>query len=65
MQQEKDTEGNTEQNDSSGFKSRAFKLMEERQERRRRRASLGRLIFYIVMLIGLIFLMFWFRGRGL
>jgi hypothetical protein len=58
-------EDNAKRDDVSGRKSRAFRMMEERLERRRRSASLGRLISYIIALILVILLILLFRSRGM
>ena len=65
MQEEKTNEDNIEENGTPGEKTRAFKAIEERLEKRRRRASVGRLIFYVVLLALVIILMLWFRSRGM
>ena len=46
-------------------KSRAFRAIEDRQEKRRRRASLGKLVSYIIALILVIILMLWLRRAGM
>ena len=45
--------------------SPAFSAIRDRQERRRRRASLGKLVSYIIALILVIILMLWLRRAGM
>jgi len=42
-------------------RSGAFEQLEERIEKRRRKASLGKLIFYIILLIAVIIAMYWLK----
>ena len=65
MQPERISRDDVEQDDPSDSKSRAFKTIEERLEKRRRRASLGKLISYIIALIGVILLMLWIKRAGM
>jgi predicted nucleic acid-binding Zn ribbon protein len=65
VQEEKANEDNLGKNGTPGEKSRSFKAIEERMEKRRRRASVGRLIFYVILLALVIILMLWFRSRGM
>jgi predicted nucleic acid-binding Zn ribbon protein len=65
VREEKANEDNIEENGAPGEKTRAFKAIEERLEKRRRRASVGRLIFYVILLALVIILMLWFRSRGM
>lgn|GEM_PF-2689927 len=50
-----------ERDDLSGKKSRASRILEQRLGKRRRRASLGKLISYIIVLIVVILLMLWLK----
>ena len=65
MQPERISRDDVEQGDPSDNKSRAFKTIEERLGKRRRRASLGKLISYIIALIGVILLMLWIKRAGM
>ena len=65
MQREKTSEDNAERDDLSEDRSPAFEMMEQRLEKMRRRASMGKLIFYIIALILVIFLILWFRSKGM
>ena len=68
MQREKigeDNEDNMERDEPSDSRSRAFRMIEERMQKRRQRASLGRLISYIIALIFVIFLMLWLRRAAM
>ena len=58
---EKNGSGNDELSDS---KSRVFKIMEQRLEKKRRRASRGKLISYIILLILVIILMILLKRYG-
>lgn len=58
-------EDNIEKESKPASKSRAFQQIEERLEKRRRRASISRLIFYIIALIAIIFLMIWLKRAGM
>ena len=53
-----------EQDSSSGTPSRAARILQERHERRHRKASVGKLISYIIALIAILLLMFWLK-RGI
>jgi len=44
-----------------GERLKSFQLISERNEKRRRKASISRLIFYIISLIAIILLWLWFR----
>jgi hypothetical protein len=46
------------------IKSRAFETMEERLARRRKKASVGKLIMYIITLIFVIILILWLKNFG-
>ena len=63
MEGEKINEDNEEHADSSDSPNRAARILQERMQNRHRRASLGKLISYIIALIGVILLMIWLR-RG-
>lgn len=65
MRREKTSEDNAERDDLSEDKSPAFEMMEQRLEKMRHRASMGKLIFYIIALILVIFLILWFRSKGM
>lgn len=64
MQQEDSGKGSSERDNLSEGKSRAFGIIEQRVEKRRRRASLGKLISYIIALILVILIMLWLRRMG-
>ena len=61
----KSKEDKTKQEDLSDNKSPAFRAIEQRIEKRHRRASLGKLISYIIALILVIILMLWLRRSGM
>ncbi|MBD3182074.1 hypothetical protein GF312_07270 [Candidatus Poribacteria bacterium] len=64
MEREKlDNKDNTESDNDE--KSRAFKILEQRMEKHRRKASTTKLITYIVALIMVIILMLWLRSKGM
>lgn len=64
MQRENIDESKMEHDEPSKSRSRASRIMQERLEKRRRRASRGKLISYIITLIAVILLMWWLRQRG-
>jgi hypothetical protein len=57
-------DNNDEQKDSSDSKPRAFETIEERLAKKRRKASLTKLIVYIVILIITLILMLSLRHRA-
>jgi hypothetical protein len=63
MQGDKVNEDSEEQPDVSDSPNRAARILQERMRRRHRRASIAKLISYIIALIGVLLLMFWLR-RG-
>lgn len=65
MQREETGKDSTERDKLPDSRSRAAKIMEDRMQKRRRRASLGRLISYIIALIVIILLMLWLRRAGM
>jgi hypothetical protein len=65
VRREKTSGDNAERDDLSEVKSPAFEMMEQRLEKMRRRASMSKLIFYIIALILVIFLILWFRSKGM
>ena len=58
-------ENNDEQKDSSDNKPRAFETIEERLAKKRRKAPVSTLIFYIITLIIAVILMLWLRRGGM
>ena len=58
------TDNNDEQKDSSDNKPRAFETIEERLDRRRRKASFSKLLFYIITLILALAIMLWLRHKS-
>ena len=58
------TDNNDEQKDSSDTKPRAFETIEERLDRRRRKASFSKLLFYIITLILALAIMLWLRHKS-
>ncbi len=64
MQDEKIDKDNQGQTDVSNGSTRAARILAERARKRRRRASLGKLIIYIAALIGVLLLMLWLKMRG-
>lgn len=64
MQRENIEESKIGHDEPSKSRSRASRIMQERLEKRRRRASRGKLISYIITLIAVILLMWWLRQRG-
>ena len=65
MQREGNSKDSVDQNSTTDRKSRAARIVEERMEKRRRKASLWKLISYIVALIAVRILMLWLRRAGL
>ena len=65
MQREKIDEKNVENDEQLKSGSRAARILQERAEKRRRKASLGKLISYIIALILVILLMWWLRRSGM
>ena len=65
MQREKNGEDNVEQDNQPESRSRAAKIIEERMAKRRSKASVGRLIAYIIALIVVLTLMILLRRAGL
>ena len=59
------TENNDEQKDSSDSKPRAFVTIEERLAKKRQKASLSKIIVYIVIFILVVILMLWLRHRAM
>lgn len=49
------------QADRPSYQSRGAQRLQERMDKRRRLASRGRLISYIIALVGIILLMIWLR----
>lgn len=64
MNQEKTNKENESKNEGSDGRLKSFKLFDERMQKRRRKASMGRLITLIVALIVIILLWFWARTMG-
>ena len=64
MQRENIGESKMENDEPSKNGSRASRIIQERLEKRRRKASLGKLISYIITLIVVILLMWWLRQRA-
>jgi hypothetical protein len=65
VQRENIDEDEIDRDDGSEKKSGAFKTIEERMAKRRRRASMSKLVFYVIALIMVILLMLWLRGKGM
>ena len=65
MNQEKTNKESEPQNKGSDGRLKSFKLIDERMQKRRRKASMGRLISLIVALIVIILLWFWARRLAL
>lgn len=61
---QKQSVDNEEQEKPPKSRSRASAILQKRMEKRHRRASLGKLISYIIALIVVLALMFWLR-RGM
>ena len=64
MQGEEINEDDQERTDVSDSPKRAARILDERRQKMHRRASIGKLITYIIALIGVLLLMFWLR-RGI
>ncbi len=64
VQDEKIDENDQEQTDGSDGSTRAGRILEGRMRKRHRRASVGKLISYLIALIGVLLLMLWLR-RGM
>ena len=64
MQGEKIDKDDQERTDISNGSTRAARILEARMRKRRSRASVTRLIFYIIALIGVLLFMLWLR-RGM
>jgi cytoskeletal protein RodZ len=58
-------ENDNEQKNSSDSKPKAFGTIEERLAKKRQKASLTKLIVYIVLLILAVILMLWLRHRAM
>lgn len=58
-------ENDNEQKNSSDSKPKAFETIEERLAKKRQKASLTKLIVYIVLLILVVILMLWLRHRAM
>ena len=65
MQREKIDEKNVENDEQPKSGSRAARILQERAEKRRRKASIGKLISYIIALIFVLILMWWLRRSGM
>jgi|DewCreStandDraft_4_1066084.scaffolds.fasta_scaffold24101_2 hypothetical protein len=50
--------------DKEQIKPRAFETLEERMAKRRKKASIGKLITYIITLILALIILFWLRSVG-
>ena len=59
------TENNDEQKDSSDNKPITFDAIEERLAKKRRKAPVSTLIFYIITLVIAVILMLWLRRGGM
>ena len=64
MQRENIDESKMEHDEPTKSRSRASRIIQDRLEKRRRRASRGKLISYIITLIVVILLMWWLRQRA-
>lgn len=63
MEEEKTDQDDQEKTDVSNGSTRAARLLEERSRKRYRKASLGKLIVYVIALIGIIVLMIWLKQK--
>lgn len=63
MEEEKTDQDDQEKTDVSNGSTRAARLLEERNRKRHRKASLGKLIVYVIALIGIIVLMIWLKQK--
>ena len=61
MDQKKTDKNSESQEKDSGGRLKSFKLIDERIQKRRRKASIGRLISLIIALIVIIILWMWAR----
>ncbi len=55
---------NDENEEQEEIKIRAFETIEERMAKRRSKASIGKLISYIITLIFVLIILFWLRRMG-
>lgn len=63
MQDEKVDQDDQEKTDVSDGSTLAARLLAEKSRKRYRKASLGKLIVYVIALIGIIVLMIWLKQK--